>query len=84
MRSLDGGGVLGSWPSHTSFMSSASSVLLLHAAVLPRVMFNFEGTKLAIRVAKLAIRVGEWESIKISFEIDPSAYIPKITASPHT
>ena len=25
---------------------------------------------------------GEWEPIKISLEIDPSAYIPKITASP--
>ena len=26
----------------------------------------------------------EWEPIKISFEIDPSAYIPKITTSPRT
>ena len=25
---------------------------------------------------------GEWEPIKISFEIDPSAYIPKITTNP--
>ena len=27
---------------------------------------------------------GEWEPIKISLEIDPSAYIPKITTSPRT
>ena len=29
-------------------------------------------------------RGGEWELIKISFEIDPSAYIPKITTNPQT
>ena len=27
-------------------------------------------------------RGAEWEPIKISFEIDPSAYIPKITTNP--
>ena len=27
---------------------------------------------------------GEWEPIKISLEIDPLAYIPKITTSPRT
>ena len=27
---------------------------------------------------------GEWEPIKISSEIDPSAYIPKITTNPQT
>jgi len=31
---------------------------------------------------KLATKGGEWEPIKISFEIDPSAYIPKITTNP--
>ena len=31
---------------------------------------------------KLATRGGEWEPIKISFEIDPSAYISKITTNP--
>jgi len=31
---------------------------------------------------KLATRGGEWEPIKISFEIDLSAYIPKITTKP--
>jgi len=82
MRSLDGGGVLGSWPSHTSFMSSASSVLLLHAAVLPRVMFNFEGTKLAIRVAKLAIRVGERESDQNFFRNRSVGLYKKITTNP--
>ena len=35
-------------------------------------------------VPKLATRGGEWEPIKISLEIDPSAYIPKITTNPQT
>ena len=33
---------------------------------------------------KLATRGGEWEPIKISLEIDPLAYIPKITTNPRT
>ena len=33
---------------------------------------------------KLATRGGEWETVKISLEIDPSAYIPEITISPRT
>ena len=54
------------------------------------VVFTFEKFRSYIVNSKVIVRDrsrrpeggGEWEPIKISFEIDPSAYIPKITASP--
>ena len=36
---------------------------------------------LRLRDRNWRLEGGEWEPIKISLEIDPSAYIPKITAN---
>ena len=51
---------------------------MLHEDLIPFPKIVIGGTETSDQ------RGREWEPIKISFEIDPSAYIPEITSSPHT